>query len=162
MLTGRDFQTARHEAAHAAAAHLMFWEVTSVERFKDGQGVTNITPRTDGDIRERGIEAAMILLAAVTIEPAGASEDLQKLGELADSGIPLATVYRRTRGLLSTDEFMDLHSAITDALWRSPTLNAPELAIIFGLGVASDVPDSASLQGDVRGTTSVPTGAPPA
>jgi hypothetical protein len=148
-----DFLVAKHEAAHVSVAHLLFWEVTSVERNRDGHGITHITPRKDGDIRERGIECGCVLLGAILIQPAGAAEDLRKLGELGECGIPLAIVFRRTRALLGTDAFLDLFSAVTDALWRSPTLTAADLQPLFG--AASDVP-VASLREDVRSTASVP------
>jgi hypothetical protein len=152
-VNAEDFLVAKHEAAHCVTAHLLFWEVSSVERNRNGHGITHIEPRTDGDIKERGIEYGMILLGAILIQPAGAAEDLRKLSEVGASGIALATVWRRTKALLGTDQFLDLYSAVTDALWRSPLLTAADLQPIFG-AASTSLPPSASPR-DVRSTAAV-------
>jgi hypothetical protein len=97
--------------------------VTGISRKADGHGVTHTDPRTDGDIRERGIEYAEILLAPFLENCSGLGDDLEKLAKLAEAGIPIAVAKRRVEVLLRSAAIQSLAWRLFDAHMVEPNLD---------------------------------------
>jgi hypothetical protein len=119
---------ASHEAAHAATAVCLDWEVWRVSRSSSLEANTYITQRVDGDIVERGIELAMITLAPFVCNAVGGMEhDLRLLADLAEKGIQLAEVKRRLEKLIMTDRHHDLRLKFATALTSALEIDRDEI-----------------------------------
>jgi hypothetical protein len=122
---------ASHEAAHAATAVCLDWEVWRVSRSSSLEANTYITPRTDGDIVERGIELAQIAMAPFVCNAVGGMEhDLRLLADLAEKGIQLGEAKRRLEELIFMDRHHDLRAKFASALTSALEIDRDEIATL--------------------------------
>ena len=84
-------RASRHEAEHTVAAHLFGWKVRGVWRGAHLNGSTWWTPRRDGDLNERILEAGVIILAPALYDAEGSSRDFEEITKLL-VGSPTATL----------------------------------------------------------------------
>jgi hypothetical protein len=118
-----------HEAAHASTAICLGWDVWRVSRSSSLEANTYITPRVDGDVRERGLELAMIALAPFVCNAVGGAEhDLRLLADLAENGVQLGEAKRRLEKLTTTDRHHDLRVKFGNALMSSLEIDEDEIA----------------------------------
>jgi hypothetical protein len=87
----------RHEAAHAAAAHLLGWEVTGIEVYRDGAGVTNVLAPRGLAKDERAGGHAVIARAAEACVAGGTRSTTPIAPSCSRRALELATASRPTR-----------------------------------------------------------------
>lgn len=137
-MDGENARVARHEAVHACAALSFGWPVRSVFRFdprlsRDGalHGVTFTGPRTDGDIRERGVQAGVVVLAPFFEDTRGCDGDIRRLDEITRAGVSLSEVWDRAAALVSDPAFRRRVRRLEDALWNHPFLSGEEVELLL-------------------------------
>lgn len=122
------YRAARHESHHVAAATSVGWTVTGASRTTGWEGVTQLVPRLDGNVRTRAEELGVILVCPMLVDPIGSEQDLAKLSELVRSGISLGTVWSRAEMLMRTPAYRHHRNAIEHALTVRPRLSGEEIA----------------------------------
>jgi peptidase M50B-like protein len=131
-----DVQTAaRHEAGHAAAAHLLGWQVTSVRLNADGSGFCGFHPPTNLDRSLRHRQHAVICLAgrahtgwtALDGDKQDRRNAHKALGQIGGGTHLSEAVEAETKRLAATPKFRTIAARVTEALLEHGRLDASQV-----------------------------------
>jgi hypothetical protein len=116
------YRVSRHEAAHAASALCLGWQVKRVSRSRGWAGGTRFERPPGGDVSLQVHQLAVILIVPMLLDSEGCSDDLSKVDSIVRAGTRLSAVLDTATRLIDEPNFARRRRAIESRLLVQPTL----------------------------------------